>query len=188
MSGFAIRRGVAADSPSLAEFGARTFAEAFAAENTPVDMAAHLERTFGADRQAEELADPRCTYLVAEAADTVVGYALVAVSSPPACIGGAHPIELLRLYVDRGWFGTGLAHALMAAAEDEARGRGGDTLWLGVWERNPRAIAFYRKCGFVDVGSHVFRLGDDPQTDRVMQKVLARRGDRSDPIRPPEMP
>jgi diamine N-acetyltransferase len=188
MAAFAIRRGVAADARALAEFGARTFMEAFAADNTAADMALHLGRTFGAARQAAELADPERAYLVAEATDRLIGYALVADTPPPACVRGTRPIELLRLYVERDWFGTGLAQALIAETEREAMVRGGDTLWLGVWERNPRAIAFYRKCSFVEVGSHVFRLGDDEQTDRVMQKALRRRGRKSDPGRSPGTP
>ena len=60
----------------------------------------------------------------------------------------------------------------MQAAIDEAQRRGHDTLWLGVWEHNPRARAFYRKWGFVEVGTHIFVLGSDPQTDILMQRVM----------------
>jgi ribosomal protein S18 acetylase RimI-like enzyme len=61
----------------------------------------------------------------------------------------------------------------MAAAIEAAEAAGARTLWLGVWERNPRAIAFYRKAGFVDVGSQLFVVGTDPQTDRLMERSLA---------------
>ena len=60
----------------------------------------------------------------------------------------------------------------MKGPSPEAAIRGAQTLWLGVWERNPRALAFYGKCGFVDVGEHVFLFGTDPQTDRVMARAL----------------
>ena len=79
---------------------------------------------------------------------------------------GAPPrIELKRLYVARAWHGRGVAQALMDAALDAARARGAQKLWLGVWERNPRAVAFYAKYGFVRVGEHTFVLGGDAQTD-----------------------
>jgi ribosomal protein S18 acetylase RimI-like enzyme len=60
----------------------------------------------------------------------------------------------------------------MRAVEQVARDLGGRTLWLGVWERNPRAIAFYTKCGFVDVGAHAFFFGTEEQSDRVMAHPL----------------
>jgi ribosomal protein S18 acetylase RimI-like enzyme len=83
----------------------------------------------------------------------------------------------MRFYVDRPWFGRGVAPALMAACAAEARRRGGDVLWLGVWERNARAIAFYEKCGFRRVGIQPFQLGSDRQTDYVMARPL--RADQS---------
>jgi ribosomal protein S18 acetylase RimI-like enzyme len=65
-----------------------------------------------------------------------------------------------------------VAHALMTAALAAAVERGAETIWLGVWERNPRAIAFYRKWGFEDVGSHDFLLGNDRQIDRLMVRAV----------------
>ena len=70
------------------------------------------------------------------------------------------------------WHGKGLAQALMDACIGELRRQNADAVWLGVWEHNPRAIAFYRKCGFTEVGEHVFVLGEDPQRDVVMVKPL----------------
>jgi diamine N-acetyltransferase len=81
-------------------------------------------------------------------------------------------IEIARFYVDRRWQGQGLAQALMQAVIEEAKTRQMETIWLGVWERNERAIAFYRKCGFRDTGSQPFILGSDLQTDRVMVHEL----------------
>jgi GNAT superfamily N-acetyltransferase len=91
----------------------------------------------------------------------------------PACIVQPDAVELHRFYVDRPWHGRAVAQALMAAARDAACALGAHDLWLGVWERNARAIAFYRKCGFVDVGSHHFFVGEDRQTDRVLVARLA---------------
>jgi GNAT superfamily N-acetyltransferase len=76
-------------------------------------------------------------------------------------------VELVRFYVDQAWHGQGIAHTLMQKVRDEAA-RMKKTMWLGVWERNLRAIRFYAKAGFVDVGSHMFQLGRDRQTDRIM--------------------
>ena len=82
--------------------------------------------------------------------------------------------EIQRLYVRREAQGTGLAHILMRACIDEIARRGSDLAWLGVWEKNPRAIAFYRKFGFTEAGDHVFPVGDDPQRDVIMVRPIQR--------------
>jgi len=95
------------------------------------------------------------------------------------CVTGPRPIEIARFYVDFRWHGRGVARRMMAAAAAEAERRGAATLWLGVWEHNPRAIAFYAKCGFEDVGSHVFMVGNDAQTDRLMAAPLTTVAERT---------
>jgi ribosomal protein S18 acetylase RimI-like enzyme len=87
-------------------------------------------------------------------------------------VKGPTPVEIWRFYVDRPWQGRGLAGRMMAEACAGARARGGETAWLAVWERNPRAIGFYRKCGFAVVGRQPFVLGGDVQTDLVMARPL----------------
>jgi ribosomal protein S18 acetylase RimI-like enzyme len=177
---FHIRRAVPADAPALAALGERTFRETFGASNRPEDLAAHVAATYGADLQAGELVDPgRTTLLVATGAEELIAYAQLRAGEAPACVTGPAPIELLRFYVDQRWHGRGVAAALMAATLEAAAERGAATLWLGVWERNPRAIAFYRKLDFRDLGSHEFVLGTDAQTDRIMARPVAtapRRG------------
>ena len=174
---FRIRRAEPADAPALADFAARMFADTFAPFNRPEDMAAHLADRFGVRQQAGEIADPAIlTFLVealVEAENRLIGYTQIRRVPPPDCVTGAEPVELGRFYVDRPWQGRGLAQRLMAAVREAAKGLNGRTLWLGVWERNPRAIAFYEKCGFRDVGSQGFLLGADLQTDRVMVADLA---------------
>ena len=131
-------------------------------------------------------------HVIAEVGETLAGYALLRlealhqrelgelsaelrvkqpvkqpVEQPPD-----RPVELQRFYLDHAWHGRGMAPQLMAACIDAARARGASSLWLGVWERNARAIRFYQKHGFVDIGSQVFRLGTDLQTDRVMSRSV----------------
>lgn len=164
-----IRRAEPADAAALAEFAARIFAETFGPDNRPEDMAAHLAERFGVRQQTEEILDPAVVTLLVEDGGRLIGYTQVAtLHAPPLCVTGEAPVEIGRFYVDRAWHGKGLAQGLMAAARDAARELGGRTVWLAVWEHNPRAIAFYEKQGFRDVGSQPFRLGTDLQTDRVM--------------------
>jgi ribosomal protein S18 acetylase RimI-like enzyme len=170
-----IRRGKADDAELLAELGARTFFETFAADNTPEDMAAYLATAFSPAQQAAELADPRATFLVAETSgdnSVAVGYAMIRSGDVPPEVTGNKPIELVRLYAVRESLGGGVGAALLQACIDEAKQRGYETLWLGVWEHNNRAQAFYRKWNFHEMGTHVFQLGDDPQTDLLMQRSI----------------
>jgi diamine N-acetyltransferase len=169
---FTLRQGTSADAGALARFAERTFRDAFAADNRPENLEQYVARVYGHAQQSRELADPRIVTLLLEDAVALAGYAQLRGGAPPSCVSGPAPLELWRFYVDRPWQGTGAAQALMAAADEAAIARGAGTLWLGVWERNERAKAFYRKCGFVDVGSQPFLLGSDRQTDRVMARGL----------------
>jgi glutathione peroxidase len=163
-----IRRAVPADAPALAEFAARTFEETFGEGNDPAHMAEHLARSYGVPQQTRELSDPGCHTLLLESGDALAGYAQVRRHPAPPCVTGDAPVELARFYLDRPFHGSGLARPLMAAVASAAAQLGGRTVWLGVWERNPRAIAFYTKCGFRDAGSTEFFVGPDRQTDRVL--------------------
>ncbi len=163
-----VRRGRASDAAALAAFAERSFSETFAAANCPEDMAAYLPTAYGASVQAIELADPDIITLIIDAGDAIAAYAQVRRGEAPACVKGAAPVELWRFYVDQPFHGHGLAQQLMSAAHAAAVELGGRTLWLGVWERNERAIAFYTKAGFQSVGSHDFWVGADRQTDNVM--------------------
>ena len=152
----------------LAELAARTFHDTFAADNRPEDTALHTARAYGESQQRKELLDPDIATLLIEVDGELAGYAQLRWGEPPASVTQDNPVELWRFYVDRPWQGRGVAQTLMRSVESEASRRGGGTLWLGVWERNERAKAFYVKNGFIDVGSHVFTVGTDAQTDRIM--------------------
>jgi GNAT superfamily N-acetyltransferase len=168
-----VRRATGADAARLAELAARTFADTYASYNDPADMAAHIGAKYGEARQAAELAHPAATYIVAEAGDQLIGYAYLVADQAPGGVPLDAPVEVVRFYIAREWHGTGAAQQLMAACVAEARRRGGRTLCLAVWERNPRAIAFYRKAGFAIVGSTAFQLGSQRQADHVMALALA---------------
>lgn len=168
-----IRRGALQDAGLLAELGARTFFETFAADNTHENMAAYLSGSFNLERQLAELTDLSCLFQIAELDGAPVGYAMLRAHDELPNINGKNPIELVRLYVSRESLGSGVGAALMQAAIDEARQEGYETLWLGVWEHNHRARAFYRKWNFHEVGTHLFQLGDDRQIDILMLRSLS---------------
>ncbi len=165
-----IRTAHAADAPALADLARRTFEDTFAADNDPANIETHVAHAFGAAQQASEIANPDIVTLVAETDGALVAFAQLRRRPAPACVRASRPIEVWRFYVERAWHGGGLATRLMDASLERAASLGADVVWLGVWERNPRAIRFYGKHGFVDVGTHVFQVGADAQTDRVMQR------------------
>lgn len=167
------RPGRPADAAALAELGARTFADTFGADNTPEDLQAHLLAAYGVPQQTAELEDPDIRTVLVCRGDTLIGYAQVRRSAAPHCVVQSDPVELHRFYLDRTAHGSGLATRLLHEVHAAAHALGGQTLWLGVWERNPRAIRFYAKSGFHQVGSHVFMVGSDAQTDWVLSALVA---------------
>ena len=167
-----IRIATPEDAALLSELAASIFHATFAAENSPEDMKAYMDDAFTVERQTGEIADPRTTVFLAFVDGEPAGYAKIHTGEAPACVAGDRPIELARLYADGRWHGRGVGAALLEACFDAARAGGFRTMWLGVWERNWRAIAFYRKWGFAECGSQVFQLGSDPQTDLVMSRAL----------------
>ena len=169
-----IRPGTIDDAAVLAAFAARTFSETFATENSVADMQAHLRHAYGVEQQIAELTSPAVITLLAEMDGRLVAYAQLQPGPAPACVQPPDALELHRFYVDASAHGTGVAQRLMAAVWDAARTAGADHVWLGVWEHNVRAIRFYTKAGFADVGSHDFVLGTDRQTDRVMLASVRR--------------
>ena len=162
-----IRRANPADAAPLAALAERIFRDTFAAQNNPDDLDAYLGQAYGEAQQAREIADDQVITLLVEDDGVLIAFAQLRRSTEEW-----GEVELARFYVDRDHHGRGLSRQLMDACLAAAQNLGGPTLWLGVWEHNPRAIAFYKKCGFVDVGSHPFLIGSDLQTDRVMMKSL----------------
>lgn len=161
------------DAEALTRFAAASFRETFGAENTAEDMDAYVGEAFTVERQRSALLDPAALVLLAEDVNGIAGYAQLLAGPPPIEVTGPRPIEIQRFYVASRWQGRGLARSLMDEALGAAVGRSARTVWLGVWERNARAIAFYARMGFERVGSHVFMLGRDAQTDLLMARSVA---------------
>ncbi len=168
----AIRPASERDACALARLAEETFRATFAATNTAENMQRHCESSYGESMQLAEIRDPKLETWLAEDGGRLVAYAQLRRGKVPPAIVAERPVEILRFYVHPDAHGKGVAQALMAHALGRATVSGADVVWLGVWEHNPRAIAFYRKWGFVVVGEHVFMMGDDPQRDLLMQLVV----------------
>ncbi|MBX0291265.1 GNAT family N-acetyltransferase [Hymenobacter sp. HSC-4F20] len=164
-----------ATATQLAELGRRLFHETYVAHNSADDMAAYEEATFGPEKQLAELQDPNTVFLLAQLVQEVVGYAKLKLHSSLGLDAAKTPedrLEIERLYVSEDWIGTGLGAALMRRAIEEARQQGSRAVVLGVWEKNTRALEFYRRFGFKQVGVQLFMVGADEQTDLILRKGL----------------
>lgn len=168
----AIRQATSEDTSLLADLGAQAFAVAFEKDNTPEDMAAYLEANFNHEKIAAELADANSTFFIAEIDKQACGYAKLKEGELPESVSNNKTIELERLYTLPEYFGKGVGERLMRTCFEAAKQSGFEAVWLGVWEHNLRARAFYRKLGFREVGDKIFQLGSDAQTDKVMECTL----------------
>ncbi|MBB2752164.1 UNVERIFIED_ORG: GNAT superfamily N-acetyltransferase [Rhizobium aethiopicum] len=165
-----IRRAHRSDAEALSNFAVRLFRDTYSDDTAASDLESYIDKHFSTERQAVEIDDPSAAVFVAMADDLIIGYAYVVVRS-----ADGRSALLNRIYVDARWRGRGLAGDLLDAVVGEAGQRGVTHLKLTVFERNSRALAFYKRVGFAAIGSTTFMVGEDPQTDIVMQLDLIGR-------------
>jgi ribosomal protein S18 acetylase RimI-like enzyme len=167
-----IRYATPADASLLVSLGIQTFRETFEEVNTAEDMSLYLNQAFALEQVQQELNENGSAFFIAVESNEPIGYARVRTSKKPDPLSSANPLEIERLYVIRKQLGKQAGKMLMQCCLDYAITRKFDTVWLGVWEHNQRAIRFYEKWGFTKFGSHVFMLGTDRQTDHLMSKRI----------------
>jgi len=166
-----IRKGTAADVELLQSVGRKAFADTFSEHNTAADMLIYLDKSYSTEKILAELDDPDGLFLIAFDGDQCAGYARMRRSQNPDGVSGS-AIEIERLYAVSDYIGRQVGRTLMDACLAYAREHKFQTVWLGVWEKNLRAIKFYEKYGFLKFGEHVFMLGLDAQNDWLMKKTL----------------
>ncbi len=167
-----LRLAMPGDAPSLAILAERTFRDAFGARNSPENMDLHCAKAFSPDLQLREILDRGLVTTLADEGGQLVGFSQLRLASPSPAVKARKPAELHRIYVVTEWQGRGVAQALMERAFADAERAGCDALWLGVWEHNPKAMAFYQKFGFGFVGTHAFMLGHERQRDLIMTVAI----------------
>ena len=172
MPPFAIRPATLEDAAILADLGARTFRETFETICSPGDLDAFLAQAYGEAIQRAELADPSRPARVLEVEGVPSGFLQLRLGHREPGVPGLRPVELQRIYLLRAGQGGGCGAALMAEAMAMALAWGGDTLWLGVWENNTRALAFYARSGFREVGEHIFQIGEQIDRDLILARDL----------------
>lgn len=174
MSSIVVRQATINDAKALTDLAYTTFWDAFAhhPKNAPDDLNHYMRQAFNLEQTLKELEDEKSIFLIAEIEGEAAGYAKIIIDNIEPGITAERPVELNRLYSHQQFLGKGIGQGLMDACIERAKQDDRDVMWLGVWEHNPRAQRFYEKNGFRVVGSHVFVLGEDPQTDLLMQREL----------------
>jgi ribosomal protein S18 acetylase RimI-like enzyme len=152
--------------------GRQTFLETFAHGNTEENMQKYLQEGFTVDKLTNELTNPNSEFYFALLDNKVVGYLKINFGQAQTELKDQKALEIERIYVLKEFHGKKVGQILYDKAFDIAKQTSADYLWLGVWEENPRAINFYKKNGFVEFDKHIFKLGNDEQTDIMMKLYL----------------
>lgn len=167
-----IQKATIDDVEKLQSIGRQTFSETFSDGNSDENMKKYLDESFATEKLTSELNNPLSHFYLAVLDEKVVGYLKLNTGDAQTENEDLNALEVERIYVAKEFHGKKVAQALYAQVEETASNLKSSYLWLGVWEKNFRAVSFYTKNGFVQFDTHIFRLGDDEQTDLMMKKVL----------------
>lgn len=172
MSSIIINKVSAEEVEIIQSLGIQTFSETFAEDNTEEAMKKYLEESFNTEKIKSELNNPDSHFYIAWEEDNPVGYLKVNAGNAQTELQDATSLEIERIYVKKSHHGKKVGQLLYDQALETAQQLKKSYLWLGVWEENQRALQFYRKNGFVEFDKHIFRLGEEEQTDLMMKKML----------------
>ena len=173
MTNLLIRHARVDDIDVLCRLGATTFRETYRGISDPREVDDYADEHFTPAQVAAWLHRPDARTLLAFVADAPVGYAHVRRAKVPDCVADRQAIQLSRLYLLASAQGHGVGGALMDAALAEIAALGGRTVWLGAYDRNVKALAFYARRGFASVGTHEFEFGGQVYADPVLTRDLA---------------
>jgi ribosomal protein S18 acetylase RimI-like enzyme len=172
MDNFLVRECGLEDIEKLKYVGEKTFYETFSNENTKEDMENYLKENFSYEQIGTELKNSSSKFYIVETNEAVAGYMKVNFDKAQTEAGHKNTLEVQRIYVLQDFKGKQMGKSLILKAIELGKNNNLDYIWLGVWEHNINAIKFYEKLGFKKFDTHIFRLGDDEQTDNLMKLVL----------------
>lgn len=160
------------DLEILREISVETFKDTFEDQNSPENMKTYLDRAFSLKQLEKEIFNDCSEFYFIIMNEDIAGYLKLNTNEAQSETMGNDSLEVERIYVRRKFHKQGLGKSLINKAIDIAREQSKEKIWLGVWEKNENAIAFYEKMGFVQAGAHSFYMGDEEQIDIIMTKVL----------------
>ena len=160
------------DLSILKEISIKTFTETFAKDNTPEDTQKYIETNFTDEKILSEIKNEGSYFFIAFLDEKPVAYLKLNVGKAQTEEQGDDSMEIQRIYVLSEFKGKRIGSKLMEKAEDEAKKMKVKRIWLGVWEHNDAALAFYDKKGYKRFSEHIFMFGNDPQTDYLLEKKI----------------
>ena len=170
--GLFLRYATKEDAELIADISRQAFYDTFAADNTEADMKKFMDEQFTKGRLMLEVGDGENIFILAYYSNEVAGYLKLREGKKLKELDNANSFEIARLYALKQFIGKGIGRLLMQAALNIAEEKKKEVIWLGVWERNERAIKFYSSWGFEKFGEWNFLLGDDMQRDWLMKKDI----------------
>jgi ribosomal protein S18 acetylase RimI-like enzyme len=156
----------------LQKIGRQTFYETFSEANSEENMKDYLEKGFSPEKLTAELTDKNSEFYFATLNNEVIGYLKINFGESQTELKDEKTLEIERIYVSKEFHGKKIGQLLYDKAIEIAKQKDSEYVWLGVWEENLRALSFYRKNGFVEFDKHIFKLGNDEQTDLMMKLKL----------------
>lgn len=169
---FSIREATKEDGVLIADISRQTFYATFAADNTKEDMEKFMQEQFTRGKLIIEVGSPNNYFFIASLNNEVAGYVKLREGKDPSTLNKRPSLEIARLYAMPNMIGKGVGKLLMQKSIDVAKEKSKELVWLGVWEKNQRAIEFYHKWGFEKFDEQDFLLGNDVQKDWLMKKEL----------------
>ncbi len=156
----------------LQKIGRLTFQETFSASNSEENMKSYLEEGFSSEKLITELNDKNAEFYFAKLDNEIIGYLKINLGESQTELKDSKALEIERIYVTKEFHGKNVGQLIYRKAIEIAIAKNVNYVWLGVWEENLRAINFYKKNGFVEFDKHIFKLGNDEQTDIMMKLIL----------------
>ncbi|CAL2108729.1 Spermidine/spermine N(1)-acetyltransferase [Tenacibaculum sp. 190524A02b] len=167
-----IRKVRTEDLEKLKEIGKQTFFETFSSQNSEENMEKYLENEFSIQKLHKELTNQNTEFYFVESEGKVIGYLKVNIGDAQTEMKEENSLEIERIYVLKEFHGKQVGQALFEKAIELAKIKKVNYVWLGVWEKNQRAIRFYEKNNFVTFDKHIFKLGNEEQMDIMMKLKL----------------
>ncbi|MFV5691919.1 GNAT family N-acetyltransferase [Flavobacterium sp. LT1R49] len=175
MNPIEIRKATLSDLEAIQKIATQTFMETFAAVNTPENIANYVAENFNSEQVASELNNANSRFYLATSGNEILGYLKINFGDAQTETINKNALEVHRIYVSQAFHGKNVGQLLIDKVKKIGQETGVDYIWLGVWEENHRALRFYSKNGFVEFDKHVFILGNEEQTDLLMQLILNKK-------------
>jgi ribosomal protein S18 acetylase RimI-like enzyme len=175
MNPIEIRKATITDLEAIQNISTQTFIETFAAVNTPENIENYVTESFNSEQLASEINNANSQFYLAASSNEILGYLKINFGDAQTENGNENALEIHRIYVSQAFHGKNVGQLLIDEVKKIAEHTGVDYIWLGVWEENHRALRFYTKNGFVEFDKHVFTLGNEEQTDLLMQLLINKK-------------